>query len=486
MVDKEKIMLETKNITMNFNDNHLNKRIFIWEFVWTEDLIKHIIQLCNEKGFEICGWAVRRKDIKRIIDIWPDAPVYEAPLPLDLDEINYESDMLHSFSFEEEENIRFLLDREGAYQNNMHSSQTRYEVYAWVETILRRTNPNWILFPDVPHNIFTYLLYLSAKRKGIKTRMIRYGFPPHLFIISESVEREIFKINSESLNGELSLQTNEYLNALRLDDAQPIYMLNQKLNSKPFQVLMRIFAKGRHSFSKKSISAAVTHIKRIQLKRYYESICVSNLEITKTNPYIVVFLHLQPERTSMPEGGIYAQQWLMVQMLSKVCAVEGFDLYVKEHPSTFMTGPKLYRGRWFYNSLKALPKVSLVSLSVKSTEILRNAKAVATITGTVGLEAVLKGIPAFIFGESIINGCAGTHRIKNQFDLNSAILSIQNGVEIEFEDIKKFFSALENDENCYNTKLPRTANHSSLWAQGIPQTVMFSKMVKQIENQELT
>ena len=70
-----------------------------------------------------------------------------------------------SFSFEEEENIRFLLDREGAYQNNMHSSQVRYRSLFWVETLLNVTKPEWLLFPDVPHNIFTYLLYLSGKRK---------------------------------------------------------------------------------------------------------------------------------------------------------------------------------------------------------------------------------------------------------------------------------------------------------------------------------
>ena len=131
---------------MNADNNRLNKRIFIWEYVWSEDLIRHIIQLCNEKGIEICGWAVRRKDIKRLIDVWPDAPVFEAPMPSDLNAIDYESDMLYSFSFEEEENIRFILDREGAYQNNMHSSQVRYEVYGWVQTLLKHTKPDWYYF----------------------------------------------------------------------------------------------------------------------------------------------------------------------------------------------------------------------------------------------------------------------------------------------------------------------------------------------------
>ena len=125
---------------MSADNNEFKQRIFIWEFVWSEDLIRNIIQLCNDKNIEICGWAVRRKDLNRLIKVWPSAPVFEAPLPFNLNDIDYQSDLLDSFSFEEEENIRFLLDREAAYQNNMHSSQVRYEVYGWVETVLKKNS----------------------------------------------------------------------------------------------------------------------------------------------------------------------------------------------------------------------------------------------------------------------------------------------------------------------------------------------------------
>ena len=472
---------------MSANNNRLIKRIFIWEFVWSEELIRHIIRLCEEKGLKICGWAVRRKDINRIIEVWPDAPIFEAPLPTDLHMIDYKADVFRSFSFEEEENIRFLLDREGGYQNNMHSSQVRYEVYGWVQTLLNRTKPDWILFPDVPHNIFTYLLYLYGKRQGIQTQMIRYGFPPHLLTISESIERESWKTSLKTEDIKLSSQTTEYLNTLRHDDAQqPIYMIKQKKNVKPIQIMKRLISKGSDVFTKKSLDAAFTYKKRTELKKIYENLCNSKLKFPKSDPYVVVFLHLQPERTTMPEGGLFAQQWLMVQMLSEVCSAEGYKIYVKEHPSTFMAGPKLYRGRWFYDSLKVLPNVSFVSTSVNSSVILKNAKAVATITGTVGLEAVVKGIPALIFGESVINGCAGTYRIRKLSDLETAISSIKKGIELEFDDIKRFFSDLEHHQNTHNTGLARTADHGDLWLQGVPQEVMFSKMVAHIEKEVFT
>lgn len=468
------------------NDNpQSKKRIFIYEFVWTEALIKHVIQLCSEKDIEICGWAVRRKDMDRLRGVWPDAPIYESAMPSDLSLINFEFDLLNSFGFEEEENIHLLLDREGSYQNNMHSNQTRYEVYAWVKTVLKQAKPDWLLFSDVPHNIFSYLLHLEGKRLGKESLMIRMGLAPHLFMLSKTVERDFSPIDLQKESTEPSTQSIEFLKLLRHgSDVSPTYMKRQRRNSKPLQIVKRAMAKGSDLFTKKSMRAVGTHIKRRKIKQFYESVCEPNLDMTK--PYVILFLHLQPERSTVPEGGIFAQQWLIVQMLSAACVPEGWNVYVKEHPSTFMVGPKLYRGKWFYNGLKLLPNVSLVSTSVDSGSLLENSKAVATVTGSVGIESVTKGIPALLFGETPRIGLTGTFRIKSQADLKAAISSIRDGVEIDFDDIKRFYSAKEKDLNCHNTGLAKTANHGASWIQGIPQTVMFSKMIDIVENEKLT
>jgi hypothetical protein len=461
-------------------------RIFIYEFVWTEALIKHIIQVCAEKNIDISGWAVRKKDLARLQGVWPDAPVYDAPLPSDSSLTNHKLDLLSGFSFEEEENIRFLLDRERGYQNNMHSSQARYEVLAWAETVLELSKPDWLLFPDVPHNVFTYLLYLCGKRRGLKCLMIRRDLAPHLFTLGETVERSAPALLPKIQTPELSQRTAEYLKALRHgNEVAPTYMLKQRRNSKPLQIVKRSLAKGFDLFTKKSLGAFLTHTKRRKLKQFYESVCEPNLDTTSGKPYIALFLHLQPERSTIPEGGIFAQQWLIAQMLSAVCSAVGWNLYIKEHPSTFLTGPKLYRGKWFYTGLKKLPNVSLVSTSINSVSVLKNAKAIATVTGTVGIEAIAKGIPALLFGESPYIGCAGAFRIKSQSDLNTAIESIKQGVEISFDDVERFFSAWERNENCHNTGLPRIADHSKLWAEGVPQTAMFSKMAHVIQNESL-
>ncbi len=441
--------------------NDLKTRVFIWEFVWTKELIKHIIDSCDINNIEICGWGIRSKDFQKMKEVWPIAPIFEAPLPFDKALIKFNCELADGFSFEQEENITYLLDREGKYQNNMHADQMRYEINAWVLHILEYTNPDWILFPDVPHNIFTYLLYLNAQKHGVRVQMIRRGLTPNLFLITRTIERDFPKELNETHKINLSPHTLDFLEAFKRDsDTSPYYMKEQRKNSKFLQILKRSIAKGSDLFTRKSFGAIHVHFNRKKLKKFYESICDSSFDLPNTKPYIVVFLQLQPERSTNPEGGVFAQQWLVVQMLSRVCSENGWKIYVKEHPSTFMTGPKLYRGEWFYNGLMALPNVSLISTSVDSIKLLKKAKAVATVTGTVGLEAVTNGIPALLFGESPFFGCEGTFRIRNYEDLKKAISSINDGIIIDFNLIKRFFSAWENDERSYNTELFRNEDHT--------------------------
>lgn len=458
------------------------KRVFIYEFAWTEKLIRHIIKSCKEKGLVICGWGVRSKDIERVKSVWSDAPIYRSTMPEDLNLINFAHNLLETYNFEEEETIKFLLDRERDYQNNLDSNLARYKIHAWVMTVLELTKPDWLLFSDVPHNVFTYLLYLQGKQIGIESFMIRFGPAPHLFSISKNIARELALHDSSEMDTEPSKQTKNYLSELTTDnDISPVYMIKQRKNTKPLTVAKRTLQKGLNLFSKKSLSAIKTYYKRWKLRKYYES--VSELKPDMDKPYIVLFLHLQPERTTIPEGGVFAQQWLIAQMLSTICAPLGWNIYIKEHPSTFMFGPKLYRGNWFYDSLNLLSGVKLVSTSLDSSYLVKNSKAVATVTGTIGIEAVTKGVPVLFFGESSYLGLTGTFRVTNLQELEEAISIIANGVDIRFEDIKMFYVNCEKDVHSYNSGLPRMADHGDRWSKGIPQTFLFSKMLEAIERE---
>src|SRR4029079_18704095 len=120
--------------------------------------------------------------------------------------------------------------------------------------------------------------------------------------------------------------------------------------------------------------------------------------------YAVLFLHLQPERSTVPEGGPWAQQWLIAHALAS-CLRADHRLLVREHPSTFLTGPRLVRNDESYASLLRVPKVELVSSEVDPFLLIDGARFVATVTGSVALEAVARGKPTLVFGDAVYLGC---------------------------------------------------------------------------------
>ena len=73
-------------------------------------------------------------------------------------------------------------------------------------------------------------------------------------------------------------------------------------------------------------------------------------------PFVYVPLHLQPERSTNPLGGVFDEQYLMVGMISSELP-SGWRIYVKEHPSQFAPQFVSERGRWtnLYETLLEIP-----------------------------------------------------------------------------------------------------------------------------------
>ena len=137
-------------------------------------------------------------------------------------------------------------------------------------------------------------------------------------------------------------------------------------------------------------------IQKLAWRRHYEKLTKTfDVETATTTPFVFFALHYQPERTTMPEGGRFADQELALRMISDVLP-GGWNLLVKEHPSQFLwqTEGELGRDSGYHDRLAALPGVTLVPLDVASAALVERAKAVVTITGTVGWEAALNGVPA--------------------------------------------------------------------------------------------
>jgi hypothetical protein len=128
--------------------------------------------------------------------------------------------------------------------------------------------------------------------------------------------------------------------------------------------------------------------------------------------YVYFPLHFQPESTTLPKGLIYREQILAVRRIREIIPDE-IAVYVKEHPRQLMSDirNKNYRNVDFYEEIMKLDGVKLLHPEVDSAGLIESSTLVATITGSVSIEALPKGVPVIAFGNSIVEECNSLHKI---------------------------------------------------------------------------
>jgi len=183
-------------------------------------------------------------------------------------------------------------------------------------------------------------------------------------------------------------------------------------------------------------------IEKFHIEREYESKCVP---VELDTPYVYFALHYQPERTTFPDGGVFGDQFLAIRLILQTLP-SGWRVYIKEHPSQFLFNMHGELGRWagYYNDLIDDDRVSLVDQTMSSLVLLDHCKAVGTITGRVGWEALLRGKPVLCFGNAWFSGCGGSYSVREHADAANAFDSILSGAHPNEFDVRCFAAALES------------------------------------------
>ena len=196
-------------------------------------------------------------------------------------------------------------------------------------------------------------------------------------------------------------------------------------------------------FLQKSYYKNIGVFKKKKLFDHYRRLS-RNADLAK--PYVFVALQCEPERQTCPSGGVFGNQYLMIDLLSK-CVPENWLIYVKEHPSQFKSYQIAERSRTtaFYDQISELHNVRLVSLETNSFELIDRAIASASVSGTVGWESVVRSKPMMLFGYSWYTGCEGVFVTHTQAQLISAIDSIQNNYRVDPMKVRLFASILEKE-----------------------------------------
>lgn len=127
---------------------------------------------------------------------------------------------------------------------------------------------------------------------------------------------------------------------------------------------------------------------------YFDQIAqFEDQEIDLTTPYVYVPLQMQPEMTTSSLGGRFRDQAYMIERLADMLP-DDVRILVKENPKqgAYMRGPM------FFHRLKRIERVQFLPSWANTHALTANSLFVATITGTVGWEALCMGKQVLVFG----------------------------------------------------------------------------------------
>lgn len=110
--------------------------------------------------------------------------------------------------------------------------------------------------------------------------------------------------------------------------------------------------------------------------------------------YVFFPLHTEPEISLQVYSTPYLNQIETIRNISYAVPV-GIELVVKDHPVSIGKRPLGY-----YEKLLEIPNVRMADPGLDSRALVENARLIATIAGSIGLEALMRGKPVVTFGRT--------------------------------------------------------------------------------------
>ncbi len=366
---------------------------------------------------------------------------------------------------------RFIDSSNMSYNDRKHFY---YRLLIYGENVIRETKPDIIVFTEIPHHIAQYVLYAVAREAGVEMAMFGYlPFYQERFVMLRHIEDHPFNNQTIMEDGtfgeEVAAMINDYLAKVSGEREKAVmpHMIKQKRTSGLWHIgssfvkrsINKLSLKqGRSSsldmlksdeglirllplsYKKSSLLKLKGIIHKRNLKRVYEQLAQ---EVDLGQNYVYVPLHYQPERTTNPDGGIFSDQWLILNLISNALP-EGWRIYVKEHPTQFHPRYEGHLGRDVsdYHRILDLKGVRLASITTNSLLLADKSRAVLSVNSSVTFEAFFRRKPAIVFAKNnwLINW-DGVFLATNVQSLKKIFKKIQSGMlyreNSSFELMKK-------------------------------------------------
>ena len=362
------------------------------------------------------------EEVNLCIDFLRENPEYELMALKMIDRLD---PTLHYFSFPERQRHVRNLFRKWMY-------------------CLQLVKPEFVVTPMVPHRVYDYTLYMLCRYMGIPFVFFNHTpFSGRCIVLQDYFSigdmfvddyRKNLQISNRPIDVEPDVLAAFETNKKDYREARPNYMVKNEAADHRWNSTWKILrhtagtlVTERHNLRGKygrlknwvygpyykmdenitmeesyntlpfylKVNIKGNHYVK-SLKKHYEALTVKPNYQEK---YVVLFLHYQPEATTCPIGNIFVDQELCVDVLLKNLPPD-YKVYVKEHPRQFYAHSEGQMGRitQFYYDLAKKPRVKLMSTNEVSFDLVEHCQALATVSGTVGWEGVVRGKPVIVFG----------------------------------------------------------------------------------------
>lgn len=288
---------------------------------------------------------------------------------------------------------------------------------------LDEEKPDFVFFSTIC-SLSGLLLYHTAKKKGIKTFVVRHAGIGNNYSLTENYE------SIESINktfDEMRKNSAPYQNYIRqaekfLDDfrnkpssyssfyASKIKQMKRRGQFSfllPHKIFKSVswFIKLSYGYISDKNRSDYSNVKpwHYLLDRTKRKIRVligfDDLydEMDLNEDFAFFPLQYQPEASTLLYASFYADQLWLIKQIARSLPIH-YKLYVKEHPMMFG-----YRPRRYYKELKKIPNVKLIKPGAATFDIIKNADLVTINTSTAGWEAILFKKPVITFGDAFYN-----------------------------------------------------------------------------------
>lgn len=353
-----------------------------------------------------------------------------------------------------------FLDRSGYYPYYGIGNQNAFCHYTSVAynmiQFLIEHDIEFVCFRNTPHNIDEWMLSQTTEFLDIDFYSLEDYIFPWLFTIKKGC-----LTNTEPVFDDLNFNKKEELqahitNCIEIvsgtyEDAIPTY--EKKRMGKGYFKFYNPFSKIGNNV--KRPHQFYTRTKNFMY--YKKNSQVFNL---KQMDYLIFFLQYQPERSTMPEGFEFVDQFYTIRIISEMLP-EGVKLLVKEHPSMFtkISEPK-FRNVYNYELINRLDNVNFVSMDMDSFSLIDQAMAVSTIKGTVALEAYIRSKPVIVFGKTNLR-LPGVHNFSNIYNLKKFIDDVvSNKVKVKNQMEELMASCLKTSISGITTRPEDTKDYS--------------------------